>query len=547
MWLKLMAIPNISEIIDGKRVITKKPELLLPAGNLEKLKVAVHYGADAVFLGGQEFGLRSNADNFTIEEIKEGCEFAAKYGADIYVTANIIAHDENFEGLDEFLMALQDAGVRGIIVADPFIIERCKTVAPNVEVHISTQQSISNYKEVRYWESEGVHRVVLARETGYEEIKEIREKTNVEIEMFVHGAMCIAYSGRCTLSNYMTARDSNRGGCCQSCRWNYDLYEEGVEEDTKLFDEGANPYAMSPKDLTLIEAVPEIIELGIDSLKVEGRMKSIHYVATVASVYRKLIDDYCADPDNFVMTPEYKLELYKCANRDTAMSFFYEIPKYSEQMFGNEGGKKTNYDFVGQVLHGGSGSGKTTVTKRIIDELTIDKVALIEQDYYYKDQSHMTMDERVKTNYDHPNAFDNELLYNHLLELIEGKAVELPVYDYVKHTRSNEKKHQEPRDVIIIEGMFGLYSEKLRELMDIKIFVDTPSDLRILRRLLRDINERGRTVESVINQYLISVRPMHEKYIKPTKQYADIIIPDGGYNDIAVDILITKIKSLLAK
>ena len=264
-----MAIPNISEIRDGKRVITKKPELLLPAGNLEKLKIAIHYGADAVFLGGQEFGLRSNADNFTIEEIKEGCEFAAKYGADIYVTANIIAHDENFEGLDEFLMGLQDAGVRGIIVADPYIIERCKAVAPNVEVHISTQQSISNYKEVRYWESEGVHRVVLARETGYEEIKEIREKTDVEIEMFVHGAMCIAYSGRCTLSNYMTARDSNRGGCCQSCRWNYDLYEEGTDEDTKLFDEGANPYAMSPKDLTLIEAVPEIIELGIDSLKVE--------------------------------------------------------------------------------------------------------------------------------------------------------------------------------------------------------------------------------------------------------------------------------------
>ena len=196
---------------------------------------------------------------------------------------------------------------------------------------------------------------------------------------------------------------------------------------------------------------------------------------------------------------------------------------------------------------GGSGSGKTTVTKRIIDELTIDKVALIEQDYYYKDQSHMTMDERVKTNYDHPSAFDNELLYTHLTELMEGNAVELPVYDYVNHTRSAEKKHQEPKDVIIIEGMFGLHSEKLRELMDIKIFVDTPSDLRILRRLLRDINERGRTVESVINPYLVSVRPMHEKYIKPTKQYADIIVPDGGYNDIAVDILITKIKSLLAK
>lgn len=196
---------------------------------------------------------------------------------------------------------------------------------------------------------------------------------------------------------------------------------------------------------------------------------------------------------------------------------------------------------------GGSGSGKTTVTKRIIDELEKDKVALIEQDYYYKDQSHMTMDERIKTNYDHPNAFDNDLLYSHLIELINGNTVELPRYDYVNHTRSKEKVTQEPKDVIIIEGMFGLYSEKLRELMDIKIFVDTPSDLRILRRLLRDINERGRTVESVINQYITSVRPMHEKYIKPTKQYADIIVPDGGYNDIAIDILITKIKSILAK
>lgn len=196
---------------------------------------------------------------------------------------------------------------------------------------------------------------------------------------------------------------------------------------------------------------------------------------------------------------------------------------------------------------GGSGSGKTTVTKRIIDELEKDKVALIEQDYYYKDQSHMTMDERIKTNYDHPNAFDNDLLYSHLIELINGNTVELPRYDYVNHTRSKEKVTQEPKDVIIIEGMFGLYSEKLRELMDIKIFVDTPSDLRILRRLLRDISERGRTVESVINQYITSVRPMHEKYIKPTKQYADIIVPDGGYNDIAIDILITKIKSILAK
>lgn len=196
---------------------------------------------------------------------------------------------------------------------------------------------------------------------------------------------------------------------------------------------------------------------------------------------------------------------------------------------------------------GGSGSGKTTVTKRIIEELTKEKVVLIEQDYYYKDQSHMTMEERIKTNYDHPDAFDNELLCSQLLDLIEGKTVEMPRYDYVNHTRSKEIVVQEPKDIIIVEGLFGLYSKTIRDFLDIKIFVDTPSDIRILRRLLRDMNERGRSVESVINQYLTSVRPMHEQYIQPTKQYADIIIPDGGYNDIAVDILITKIKSILEK
>ena len=194
---------------------------------------------------------------------------------------------------------------------------------------------------------------------------------------------------------------------------------------------------------------------------------------------------------------------------------------------------------------GGSGSGKTTVTKRIIDELTQDKVALIEQDYYYKDQSHMTMDERVKTNYDHPSAFDNELLYNHLLELIDGKAVELPVYDYVNHTRSKEQKHQEPKDVIIIEGMFGLYSEKLRELMDIKIFVDTDDDVRIIRRIKRDMDERGRSLDSVIEQYLGVVKPMYHQFIEPTKRYADVIIPEGASNTVAIDLITTKIEKIL--
>ncbi|PLR78057.1 collagenase-like protease [Bacillus sp. V3-13] len=340
---------KISQIINGKRVIVKKPELLAPAGNLEKLKIAVHYGADAVFIGGQEYGLRSNADNFTFEEMKEGVEFAKKYGAKIYVTANIYAHNENIDGLEEYLLGLKDTGIAGVIVADPLIIETCRRVAPEIEVHLSTQQSLSNWKAVQYWKEEGLERVVLARETSAEEIREMKEKVDIEIEAFIHGAMCIAYSGRCTLSNHMTARDSNRGGCCQSCRWDYDLYKLEGNNEVALFNEGDAPFAMSPKDLKLIESIPKMIELGIDSLKIEGRMKSIHYVATVVSVYRKVIDAYCADPDNFTIRKEWLEELDKCANRDTASAFFEGVPGYKEQMFGNHS-KKTKFDFVGLVL-----------------------------------------------------------------------------------------------------------------------------------------------------------------------------------------------------
>ncbi|WP_370223445.1 U32 family peptidase [Cytobacillus sp.] len=340
---------KISEIVNGKRVIVKKPELLAPAGNLEKLKIAVHYGADAVFIGGQEYGLRSNAGNFTFEEMKEGVEYAKKYGAKIYVTTNIFAHNENIDGLEEYLLGLKEAGVAGIIVADPLIIETCRRVAPEIEVHLSTQQSLSNWKAVEFWKEEGLERVVLARETSAEEIKEMKEKVDIEIETFIHGAMCIAYSGRCTLSNHMTARDSNRGGCCQSCRWDYDLYQLEDGNEVPLYSEGDAPFAISPKDLKLIESIPRMIELGIDSLKIEGRMKSIHYIATVVSVYRKVIDAYCADPDNFKIKQEWLEELDKCANRETAPAFFEGVPGYKEQMFGNHS-KKTNIDFVGLVL-----------------------------------------------------------------------------------------------------------------------------------------------------------------------------------------------------
>ncbi|AST06677.1 protease [Anoxybacillus flavithermus] len=354
---------SISQMINGKRVIVKKPELLAPAGNLEKLKVAVHYGADAVFIGGQEYGLRSNADNFTLEEMAEGVQFAKKYGAKIYVTTNIYAHNENIPGLEDYLRGLERVGVHGIIVADPLIIETARRVAPKLEVHLSTQQSLTNWKAVQFWKEEGLERVVLARETSAEEIREIKEKVDIEIETFIHGAMCIAYSGRCVLSNHMTARDSNRGGCCQSCRWDYDLYKLEGDQAVALFDKEDDPFAMSPKDLNLIQSIPKMIELGIDSLKIEGRMKSIHYVATVVSVYRKVIDAYCADPDNFVIRKEWLDELDKCANRDTAPAFFEGVPGYKEQMFGVHS-KKTTYDFVGLVLDYDKETGIVTLQQR---------------------------------------------------------------------------------------------------------------------------------------------------------------------------------------
>ncbi|KAA2275363.1 peptidase U32 family protein [Staphylococcus haemolyticus] len=343
---------TLTEIQTQEKSKIKKPELLAPAGNLEKLKIAVHYGADAVFLGGQEYGLRSNADNFTMAEIKEGVEFANQYNAKIYVTTNIIAHDENIKGLENYLIELEKTGATGIIVADPLIIETCKQVAPKLEIHLSTQQSLSNTKAVQYWKEEGLDRVVLARETGAMEMKEMKENVDIEIEAFIHGAMCIAYSGRCTLSNHMTARDSNRGGCCQSCRWDYDLLEVDNDGELDLYyqDGDVVPFAMSPKDLKLIESIPQMMEIGIDSLKIEGRMKSIHYIATVVSVYRKVIDSYAEDPENFKINPEWLIELDKCANRDTAPAFFEGTPGYEEQMFGVQQNKKSPYDFCGLVI-----------------------------------------------------------------------------------------------------------------------------------------------------------------------------------------------------
>ena len=341
----------------------KRPELLAPAGSLEKLKFAIHYGADAVYIGGQKYGLRSNADNFSFEEMREGVEFAAKYGAKVFVATNIYAHNEDIEGLDEYLRNLQEAGVAAIIVADPAIIETCKKAAPKLEIHLSTQQSTMNWQAVQFWKEEGVHRVVLAREVNMDEINDIKRHVDIEIETFIHGAMCSSYSGRCVLSNHFTDRDSNRGGCCQSCRWKYDMFEEGSTGSERLTLEDDDAFSMSSKDLCMIEYVPQMIESGVESFKIEGRMKSIHYVATVVNVYRQAIDSYLADPEGYVLKPEWLEEIQKAANRPVNTGFFFQEPGHTEHIFGPEE-KPADFDFAGLVVDYDEASGIATIQQR---------------------------------------------------------------------------------------------------------------------------------------------------------------------------------------
>ncbi|MCR8644075.1 U32 family peptidase [Paenibacillus sp. N1-5-1-14] len=365
---------NVNAMVDararGKRVRLDKPELLAPAGNLEKLKFAVHYGADAVYIGGQKYGLRSNADNFSIDEMREGVEFAAKYGAKVFVATNIFAHNEDIEGLEEYLRDIQDAGVAAIIVADPLIIETCKRVAPKIEIHLSTQQSTVNWMAVKYWKEEGIDRVVLGREASMEEIDEIKRNVEIEIETFVHGAMCSSWSGRCVLSNHFTDRDSNRGGCSQSCRWKYDLYatDEAIANSPlasglPLFAPEDDAFTMGSKDLYMIEHIPAMIESGVDSFKIEGRMKSIHYVATVVNAYRQAIDAYFDNPEEFGLKQQWLEEIYKAANRPLNTGFFFDVPGREDHIYEPED-KAIGYDFTGLVLGYDEATGIATVQQR---------------------------------------------------------------------------------------------------------------------------------------------------------------------------------------
>ena len=316
-----------------------KVELLAPAGDLERLKVALLYGADAVYIGGSLFGLRANAINFTLDDIKEGVSFAHNLNKKVYVTVNIALHNKEANMLTTYLKDLETIGVDAIIVSDPAVLRLAKDNT-NLEIHLSTQQSTLNYEAVDFWKKEGVSRIVLARETSKEDIKEIIEKNDIEIETFIHGAMCSSYSGRCVLSNFFTNRDANRGGCAQICRWDFDL----LDNDKKLI--GEKPFTFCTKDLSLLKYIGEMIDLGIKSFKIEGRMRSIYYIATVVSTYRKAIDKYLQGDYKYDINDEKILR--NCANRDSVPQFFNGVFDHTCQYY-NGREEVSNQDFLGLV------------------------------------------------------------------------------------------------------------------------------------------------------------------------------------------------------
>lgn len=324
----------------------KKPEILAPAGDLEKLKWAVLYGADAVYLGGVNYSLRANAKNFTIEEIKEGVMFAHGKNAKVYVTINIVFHDIDVVGLGNYLKELYEIGVDAIIFSDPLVIDVRKKYAPLLPLHLSTQASVLNKDACMYYKKLGVTRIVLARECSKKDIQNIIAETNMEIETFIHGAMCTNISGRCVLSNYFTNRDANRGGCCQVCRFNFDLYDQNKNE----ISTNSN-FSIAPKDLSLVKYIKDMIDIGISSFKLEGRMRSVYYISTLVRVYRKLVDLYCTNNLNDSYINKAIKILYRCANREVAPQFFNKMPDYKEQYYSNKRQEDSNQDFLGVVLN----------------------------------------------------------------------------------------------------------------------------------------------------------------------------------------------------
>ena len=339
----------------------KKPELLAPAGDLERLKIACLYGADAVYIGGSLFGLRANAINFTLDDIKKAVVFAHNLNKKVYVTVNIVLHNKEIKELAAYLKQLDKLKVDAIIVSDPAVIKVARENT-KLEIHLSTQQSTLNYEAISFWKKQGVTRIVLGREVSLEEIKEINNKVSIELEAFIHGAMCASYSGRCVLSNFLTLRDSNRGGCAQICRWNFDLLDN---EKNKL--EAQKEFTFSTKDLSLLKYISDMIDSNVTSFKIEGRMRSVYYIATIVGIYRKVIDEYWNEKNKYVYNINYEEQLSKCANRDSVPQFINGVYDETCQYY-NGRIEMSNQDFLGIVLS--------------YDENT--KYATIEQRNYFK-------------------------------------------------------------------------------------------------------------------------------------------------------------------
>lgn len=329
-----------------------RPELLIPASSLEVLKTAVIFGADAVYIGGEAFGLRAKAKNFSMEDMKEGIAFAHAHGARVHVTVNILAHNDDLPGVEEYLKELKEIGPDALIIADPAIFQMAKDICPGIERHISTQANNTNYGTYLFWWKQGAKRVVSARELSLKEIREIRDRIpeEMEIESFIHGAMCISYSGRCLLSNYFTGRDANQGACTHPCRWKYSLVEETRPgEYMPVYENERGTYIFNSKDLCMVEYIPEMMDAGIDSFKIEGRMKTALYVATVTRAYRRAIDDYLKDPSVYRKNLAwYREEIGKCTNRRFTTGFYFGKPTSDDHIYDSSTYVKS-YTYLGTV------------------------------------------------------------------------------------------------------------------------------------------------------------------------------------------------------
>lgn len=380
-----------------------KVELLAPAGDLERLKIALKYGADAVYIGGQLLNLRANAINFSIDELKEGVTYAHNLGKKIYVTVNIILHNEDLKHVNNYLHELSKIGVDAIIISDPSIIEIANKYG--IEIHLSTQQSTLNYEAVKFWKEQGVTRIVLARECSKEDIQIIKDNVDIEIETFIHGAMCAGYSGRCIMSNVLTNRDANRGGCSQICRWDFEL----MNEHKKIIT-GDKPFTFCSKDLSMLKFIPEMIDLGISSFKIEGRMRSQYYIATVVSIYRKIIDNFYQKNNNNEYNEDERI-LRNCANRDSVVQF-YDGNYDCSCSYYNGRVEVSNQDFLGIVLEYDRNK----------------KIAIIEQRNYFK------IGDVVEIfGYNHPTyTYTIDKIYNEEDELIDvvrhpKQTVKIPI------------------------------------------------------------------------------------------------------------------------